>query len=98
MSHLSRSIAALACAAVQFVVDPHSCGVGGYMVMTYHRAGQQSPSPIFDAPAIAQIFSVQDRSDCETVANVSTIWWASSSSSGPSGPRSVMVVQLRSRT
>ena len=44
---------------------------------------ESEPSP---APAIAQIFSVQDRSDCETVANVSTIWCASSSSSGPSGP------------
>ena len=52
------------------------------------------------AAAIAQIFSVQDRSDCETVANVSTIWWARSSSSGPSGPRSVTAhrsLQLRSR-
>ena len=26
--------AALACAFVQFVVDPHSCGVGGYLLLT----------------------------------------------------------------
>jgi len=45
--------AALACAAVQFLVDPHSCGVGGYLVMTYHLADQAGPQPILDAPAIA---------------------------------------------
>jgi gamma-glutamyltranspeptidase/glutathione hydrolase len=45
--------AAVTAAVVQGVIDPHSCGVGGYLVMTYHRAGQRSPSPILDAPAIA---------------------------------------------
>lgn len=45
--------AAVAAAVVQGVTDPHSCGLGGYLVMTYHRAGQTSPSPILDAPAIA---------------------------------------------
>ncbi|HUY93376.1 MAG TPA: gamma-glutamyltransferase [Pirellulales bacterium] len=25
--------AALICAAVQFVISPHSCGVGGYLMM-----------------------------------------------------------------
>jgi gamma-glutamyltranspeptidase/glutathione hydrolase len=45
--------AAVTAAVVQGVIDPHSCGVGGYLVMTSHRAGQTSPSPIFDAPAIA---------------------------------------------
>lgn len=47
--------AAVAAAVVQGVIDPHSCGVGGYLVMTYHRAGQSvvGGSPIFDAPAIA---------------------------------------------
>ena len=45
--------AAVTAAVVQGVTDPHSCGVGGYLVMTSHRAGQTSPSPIFDAPAIA---------------------------------------------
>ncbi len=45
--------AALTCAAVQFLLDPHSCGVGGYLVMTYHLADKQGPQPILDAPAIA---------------------------------------------
>ena len=45
--------AAVTAAVVQGVIDPHSCGLGGYLVMTSHRAGQRSPSPIFDAPAIA---------------------------------------------
>ncbi len=45
--------AAVATAVVQGVIDPHSCGLGGYLVMTYHRAGQTTPAPIFDAPAIA---------------------------------------------
>jgi len=45
--------AAVVTALVQGVIDPHSCGVGGYLVMTYHRAGQRAPAPILDAPAIA---------------------------------------------
>lgn len=45
--------AAVAAAVVQGVIDPHSCGIGGYLVMTYHRAGQQALSPAFDAPAVA---------------------------------------------
>lgn len=47
--------AAVTAAVVQGVIDPHSCGLGGYLVMTYHRAGQTAigSSPIFDAPAIA---------------------------------------------
>ena len=45
--------AAVTAAAVQGVIDPHSCGLGGYLVMASHRAGQRAPSPIFDAPAIA---------------------------------------------
>src|SRR5262245_49525208 len=32
--------AALACAWVQFVVDPHSCGVGGYLLLTHHRPSE----------------------------------------------------------
>jgi hypothetical protein len=46
------------------------------------------PSPIdpsFSA-AIAQTFSVQDRSDWLTVAKVSVIWWWNVSSAGTSGP------------
>lgn len=34
--------AALACACVQFVVDPHSCGVGGYLIMHHKQAGRES--------------------------------------------------------
>ena len=45
--------AAVTAAAVQGVIDPHSCGLGGYLVMTSHRAGQTSLAPIIDAPAIA---------------------------------------------
>ncbi len=45
--------AALTCAAVQFLTDPHSCGLGGYLVMTYHTAGATQPPPILDAPAVA---------------------------------------------
>ena len=45
--------AAVAAAVVQGVVDPHSCGLGGYLVMTYHRVGQSSFSPTLDAPAVA---------------------------------------------
>jgi gamma-glutamyltranspeptidase/glutathione hydrolase len=45
--------AALACACVQFVIDPHSCGVGGYLIMNYKLARHDDPAPIVDAPAIA---------------------------------------------
>lgn len=45
--------AALACAAVQFLVDPHSCGVGGYLVMTCNLGDKRGPQPILDAPAVA---------------------------------------------
>lgn len=45
--------AALACAFVQFLVDPHSCGVGGYLLMTYHPAGAVQPHTTLDAPALA---------------------------------------------
>ena len=43
--------AALTAAAVQFLIDPHSCGIGGYLVMTGMTAdGRQQ---IVDAPALA---------------------------------------------
>jgi gamma-glutamyltranspeptidase/glutathione hydrolase len=45
--------AALTCAAVQWIVDPHSCGIGGYLVMTYGLADANGPQPVFDAPALA---------------------------------------------
>lgn len=44
--------AALTAAFVQFVIDPHSCGLGGYMLMTYHCAGS-GPQKVLDAPALA---------------------------------------------
>ena len=48
------------------------------------------PKPSCSAPsrahAIAHTFSVQERSDCDTVANVSVIWWLKVSSAGTSGP------------
>ncbi|MFQ5735033.1 MAG: gamma-glutamyltransferase family protein, partial [Planctomycetaceae bacterium] len=45
--------AALTCAAVQFLVDPHSCGIGGYLVMTCKPADSAEPGTIVDAPALA---------------------------------------------
>jgi gamma-glutamyltranspeptidase len=32
---------ALACAFVQFIVDPHSCRVGGYLLLTSQPAGYE---------------------------------------------------------
>ena len=45
--------AALACAFAQFVVDPHSCGVGGYLVLVCQPSGASEPAPFLDAPALA---------------------------------------------
>lgn len=45
--------AALACAFVQFLLDPHSCGVGGYLLLTHHPADAAEPQPVLDAPALA---------------------------------------------
>jgi gamma-glutamyltranspeptidase/glutathione hydrolase len=45
--------AAIACVAVQWLVDPHSCGAGGYMVMTSFSAETGEANPIIDAPAVA---------------------------------------------
>ncbi|HUG92850.1 MAG TPA: gamma-glutamyltransferase [Planctomycetaceae bacterium] len=45
--------AALAAAAVQGVIDPHACGIGGYLVMTYWPAGASEPVPVIDGPALA---------------------------------------------
>ncbi|MEX1231030.1 MAG: gamma-glutamyltransferase [Planctomycetaceae bacterium] len=45
--------AALTAAAVQGVIDPHSCGLGGYLVMTCHPADATGPHVVIDAPAVA---------------------------------------------
>jgi len=45
--------AVLACAFVQFIVDPHSCGVGGYLLLTSQPAGRSEPHSTLDAPALA---------------------------------------------
>ncbi len=45
--------AALACAWVQFLVDPHSCGVGGYLLLNGQSGRRAEPGPILDAPALA---------------------------------------------
>ena len=34
--------AAVACALVQGLTDPHSCGIGGYALLTLHLSGQTS--------------------------------------------------------
>lgn len=44
--------AALTCAAVQFLVDPHSCGIGGYLLLTAWPAGSKEAVTL-DAPALA---------------------------------------------
>lgn len=49
--------AAVTCSLVQAVVNPHTCGIGGYVLLNFHNAqepGQTgSPSIILDAPALA---------------------------------------------
>ena len=46
--------AALTCACVQFLVDPHSCGIGGYLVLNCLSAAGIRPRSFFlDAPALA---------------------------------------------
>ena len=45
--------AALACAWIQFLVDPHSCGVGGYLLLNCWLGRTAEPLPILDAPALA---------------------------------------------
>lgn len=44
--------AAVTAAFVQCIVDPHSCGIGGYALVNLHLAGQQRSIGI-DAPALA---------------------------------------------
>jgi len=44
--------AAVACALVQGLLDPHSCGIGGYALLTMHLAGE-SAAQGYDAPALA---------------------------------------------
>lgn len=44
--------AALTCAAVQFLVDPHSCGIGGYLLLTCRPAKSGNVTTL-DAPALA---------------------------------------------
>ena len=48
--------AAVTCALVQFIVRPHSCGLGGYAILSAHRAGAGGSKPVavgLDAPALA---------------------------------------------
>src|SRR5690606_15317142 len=44
--------AAVTAAFVQAIVDPHSCGIGGYALVNLHLAGQNGSIGI-DAPALA---------------------------------------------
>ena len=55
-------------------------------LLVYLPMPRTSCSELSRAWAVVQIFSVQDGSDWLTVANVSTIWWVSSSSSGTRFP------------
>lgn len=43
--------AAITCAFVQGIVEPHSCGMGGYCTLTYQPAGGRPI--VLDAPALA---------------------------------------------
>lgn len=46
--------AAVACALVQGIVSPQMCGIGGYLILTMHRAAGTPESAIgLDAPALA---------------------------------------------
>ena len=49
--------AAVTCAFAQFIVNPHSCGIGGYVLLNLHLAddagSSPAPSVILDAPALA---------------------------------------------
>ena len=45
--------AAFAAACVQFIVDPHSCGVGGYLILTSITAEGLNSASALDAPALA---------------------------------------------
>ena len=50
--------AAVTCAFVQAVLSPHSCGIGGYSILTLglgpEHARQPDPGPLaLDAPALA---------------------------------------------
>ncbi|MSP12156.1 MAG: gamma-glutamyltransferase [Chloroflexi bacterium] len=46
--------AAVTCAFVEYILNPHSCGVGGYILLNFHRAGDApGHSVIVDAPAVA---------------------------------------------
>ena len=47
--------AAVTAAFVQFVLDPHSCSAGGYMIVNYHpgTARGASQSVLLDGPALA---------------------------------------------
>ena len=46
--------AAVTCALAQGVLSPHSCGIGGYILLTYYRQGSTAGKTIaLDAPALA---------------------------------------------
>jgi gamma-glutamyltranspeptidase/glutathione hydrolase len=45
--------AALTCAFVQCVVNPHSCGIGGYALLNAHLVDQPAPNVLLDGPALA---------------------------------------------
>lgn len=45
--------AAVTCAFVQGIVDPHNCGIGGYALLNAHLVGQPTPKVILDGPALA---------------------------------------------
>ena len=62
----------------------------GYLPMP--NASWKAPSL---GAAIAQTFSVHDRSDWATVAKVWVIWWVKVSSAGTSGPKSLTAAELR---
>src|SRR2546423_2814398 len=45
--------AAVTCAFVQGILSPHSCGIGGYVLLNAHLAGASPRNGILDAPALA---------------------------------------------
>ena len=65
--------AAVTAAFVQFVIDPHSCSAGGYMVVNFHRAGGETPL-LLDGPAVA---------GSRVTPGASSPWWVKKGGRSP---------------
>jgi gamma-glutamyltranspeptidase/glutathione hydrolase len=59
--------AALTCAFVQCVVNPHSCGIGGYALLNAHMVDQSAPNVYLDGPALAGSKATPDMWEKEVI-------------------------------